>query len=369
MKKALVLSLLFALSTSATFAAAPATSLTFDTTGADLELEALNADAAHADSAAQAAVENKDVVANMEHARGFLPFATSENFKKSLMLASAGQADPMFQMDKEKRKAADIRRLLNSVRDNPVRLSQEIVDRIVQYAPVSKPLKVRLAFVVGGGSDGFQMDEYPDTFFLDAGFFGNDEEGVVLLAAHELFHVIQNEVRPDDPLADPNKSGLTPAQKRIAGLRQLFVSLEREGTASVVGDPISWPVQGGAYMDFFRAKFNRNLSRRASNFQQFDTLVFRAAHDPDADTDALYRLGFAGDWDSNAYFVGYIMAKAIDRYMGRDAFRALLTRPAEEMVLEYADLQTKHPEDKDLPPIARTTVAAAKETLVFADKK
>src|ERR1700722_13618223 len=57
-------------------------------------------------------------------------------------------------------------------------------------------------------------------------------------------------------------------------MRNLFIALEREGTATLVGDAINWPGQGGSYVSWFRSKFERNLAHSADSFVQFDNLTF-----------------------------------------------------------------------------------------------
>jgi len=346
-----------------------AITLTFDASGAELELAALDADVQHAEAAADLAVHNADVQASIAHAHDFMPDATTESFKGALIAAATGATDKLFGMNEKKAKLNSIRALIGKIKSNSNALTREISARLQSFAPQVKPMTVRVALIVGGGSDGFQTDDVPNTFFLDVSYFDEDMEGVALLASHELFHVIQAHERPTDAAIDPDKSGLSQQERRIMGMRLLFLALENEGTASLVGDAMEWPGQNGSYVSWFHKKFQRNLAHIDQSFVQFDNLMFRASHDADAPMDNLYNLGFSGQWDSNAYFVGYRMAQAIDKYSGRGHLNALLDLPAEDFVLSYAAVRAAHPEDSSLPPLSVATIAAARELRTIDSSK
>jgi hypothetical protein len=62
--------------------------------------------------------------------------------------------------------------------------------------------------------------------------------------------------------------------------------------------------------------------------------------------DEAYRKGFSGDNDDRFYFVGYEMAKALERYCGRGCIGGLFKRPPVEFFRRYVELYAKHPEIK-----------------------
>ncbi len=67
---------------------------------------------------------------------------------------------------------------------------------------------------------------------------------------------------------------------------------------------------------------------------------YRAFQDPEADGDALYRIGFSGSLDSLAYFVGYRMAQTIEKRRGRARLLQLIARDPTEFFHEYAATRT-----------------------------
>jgi hypothetical protein len=60
--------------------------------------------------------------------------------------------------------------------------------------------------------------------------------------------------------------------------------------------------------------------------------------------EVLSREGFSRDNDDRFYFVGYEMAKALERYRGRGHIGRLFSRPPVEFFRSYIALYRRHPE-------------------------
>src|SRR2546425_474226 len=289
-------------------------------------------------------VRLEDVQAIIRQAARFDPHATEQELKRSLRTAVEGGELPgdLFQFQTVRARLADIRALLGHLEANRESLSAQVADRIRVYSPRQLDLEVNVHFVLGGSSDGWVPK--PRTFYVALQYFGADYEGLKTVMAHELFHVAQSEFMPPQP-----SSQLPPNAFKAEGLLVATIS---EGTASMVGDPLR-ASGGGTYLRWFRDKFERNLARIDANFALFETLLYRLYHDPEANFEELYRLGFSGTWDSPLYFVGYRIGKAIEKYDGAEAIAHLLGQPCTALFLRYMSLYRQHQDDPELVHFGR----------------
>jgi len=249
----------------------------------------------------------------------------------------------LFQFQTVRSRLAEIRTLLGHLEANRESLSDQVSDRIRVYSPRELSLQVDVHFVLGGSSDGWVPN--PRTFYLALQYFGADYEGLRTVMAHELFHVAQREFMAQRP-----SSQLAPT---AGNAERLLVATISEGTASIVGDPLLVS-GGGNYVKWFRDKFERNLARIDGNFALFETLLYRVYHDPEANFQELYKLGFSGTWDSPLYFVGYRIGKAIEKYDGPEAVAHLLEQSPTAFFLRYMSLYRQH-EDLMLIRFSRPT--------------
>lgn len=274
--------------------------------------------------------------AMIRQAARFDPAATEGSFQSSLRrIIEGGSPEPdPFRFATVKARAGLVRSLLKQIEHSPQTFIAGVSGRLREYAPDNVALKSRVHFIVGGTSDGFAPGG--DTFYIALHYYGDDYEGLKMLAAHELFHNLQaalGRARAGDrqtPAAPPNVSN------SFAILRNTV----NEGTASMVGDALLLP-GGKPYSDFLRAKYKKNLGRGKSNFALFEALLYRAYNDPGADYDQLYNLGFSGAWDSPLYFVGYQMGKVIEKYKGKEAVRALVGAEPLQFFNQYMEIYKK----------------------------
>ena len=157
-----------------------------------------------------------------------------------------------------------------------------------------------------------------------------------------------------------DQPGLPVDARELHRAHAVVLNLVIEGMATYVGDPTTY-VATGPRLTHDQDQLKKELARASDIFALFDTILFRARHDPDAPLDPLLRIGFGGSWDETGYYVGYRMAKTIDRYAGRDRLRALVTLPPEAFVGEYIAIAQAHPGDPEITPLAPATIATVKE--------
>jgi hypothetical protein len=256
----------------------------------------------------------------IRQAARFSPKATKDKFRESLreILETGSIEDDVFRFVTVRQRLEKTRKLLEGIERDPVGLKTEIAERIEAYLPAGLSVSANVHFLLGGTSDGFAPSA--DTFYVALHYFEDDIEGLKVLMAHELYHIAQSVARTAPGRdAAPDKD-VEPVMIRSLGLLRNTMN---EGTASLVGDPLIVK-DGGKYTLWFQTKYRRNLQRIKTNFALFDALLFRLFQDPDADPNELYMIGFSGMWDSPLYFVGYHMAKAIEKHDGREAVAAAM---------------------------------------------
>ena len=279
----------------------------------------------------------------------FNPQHTKENFVAGLRDFAAGrdpQPDP-FRFTRVRERLTETRALVKRIEQDPDVLRRDVIARMRPYAPDSD-FTTTLVLIAGGTSDGFSPGR--GHLYVAVDYFRDDWDGLVLLAAHELYHVVQAVVLEE--------SGVQARVNRMNGRPKeaaaLLLTTLKEGTGSVVGDPrtVATP---GSYNSWFTDKYKRNLDRLPQNFALFETLLFRLAHD-DVPLARLYNLGFSGTWDSPLYFVGYRMAQVLEKYDGRESIQRAWSRPPAEFFRRYIALAREHPDDKDIIPLSDSTV-------------
>lgn len=274
--------------------------------------------------------------AMIQQAARFDPSATEGNFKLSLrrvIETGSSEQDP-FRFAIVKARLESVRSLLKQIEDSPQTFIDGVTGRMREYAPDNVALKSRVHFIVGGTSDGFAPSG--DVFYIALHYYGDDYEGLKMLAAHELFHNVQAVLRR----AQGRDKQTLAAPANVSNSFAILRNTVNEGTASMVGDALLLP-SGKQYSDFLKAKYKKNLERIRSNFALFEALLYRAYNDPRADYNQLYNLGFSGTWDSPLYFVGYRMGKVIEKYKGKEAIKALVGVEPLQFFNQYVEIYKK----------------------------
>lgn len=283
------------------------------------------------------------VQAVIDKARAYDPSATAASFRSALEAASQGHplTDDPFELHRTLERLPGTVRLLAQL--DEAKFAADLVDYLTPYLPEPLHLQARITITVGGTSDGWVPE--PEHFVIAADWVGDDYEGLVLLAGHELYHVAQQMFMPQWDSRQPSVNART--------AEDLLISTLVEGSASLLADPLR-ATQGGPYTSWFAEKYRHNLRRMALNFGLFDMLLYRAYHDPDVDPDGVYTLGFTGMMGSPLYFVGYRMAGMIERHLGREVLMDLYRKPAVAFFERYAALCDAR-QDPELIPFSAST--------------
>ncbi len=269
---------------------------------------------------------------------GYNSAATPETFKKTLRQTVENQnfSDDPFDWQSVKKNLPEIRLLINQIEKNKVALFAELESLIEPYTPPDLKADITATFLVGGGSLGFTIDG-SDGFHVALHKIGGDYEGLKYLVAHELYHSVQAFGR----------------QKRLADLkivkppdnvRNSLIIIENtftEGTATLVGDSLNaknLKEFGQSQQDLYK----KNLARSRQNFALFEALLFQAQNDPNADIEQLYNVGFSTEFDETLYYVGYRMARAIEKYKGKQAIAALIGKNPVEFFNQYIEIYKRN---------------------------
>jgi Putative zinc dependent peptidase (DUF5700) len=331
-----------------------------DVSGASAVLAAALADTAHAAAAADAALGNAAVRAMIVKMAKYDTTVTPAAFKAAVLRLSHGGDGAPFDLARLRADPASTQRMLTRLTTDSAAIAQRLADRLRSFTPDGMAVQTTMHILVGAAhQNGWVPEDNHADFYLDLGFHGEEVESMTNSASHELFHVVQEIAQPDlnAQITDQPNLGVDARERHRA--RAILLNLVIEGMASYVGDPSIYQ-STGPRMARDQKELQRELDRAGDIFALFDTILFRAAHDPDAPLGALLKLGFGGSWDETGYYVGYRMSKVIDRYAGRDRLRALVNAPPADFVMEYIRIARAHPNDPEITPLAPASIAIVK---------
>lgn len=274
----------------------------------------------------------------------YFPTNTLEGFYEAVREAAATgkQSKGDYQLDFVVHYKTQIRDLLTKLKAQEPEIVADIVRDITKYQPNSGRLPITIYFVAGGVSDGFVLDNDAEpAFFVALDKASGDFIGVKLNATHEAYHVAQK-------AATLKVKSLRPfinAPTTVPSLQRLLYTTLIEGTANYAADATK--VSGrGSYIEMWRGRFERNLKpdRLASNFALFDD-VMGQLQDGKIDWDKAYATGFfGGENDARFYFVGYEVARVLEKYEGRQVIGQAFRRPPADFFQRYIRLYRRHPE-------------------------
>ena len=253
----------------------------------------------------------RGVQAMVDNTTKYIPGSTREAFRSGLKeVVATGSTQHRFGLVSARGARADALKVIAALKSDAT-LEADLSAPTLRYLPTAAPLTVTVYGVVGGASDGFVLDDDPEpAFFVALDRSKGDVDGVKQNMAHELYHVAQRAARARVPdlAARVFDKATAPAPTRL-----LTVLLE-EGTANYVVDPTR-RAGSGPYFDMWRERYLRNgsLEKIASNFALFDTLSSQLRSRARS-WEQTYQEGFSGE--GPLYFVGYEMAKALDRRRG-----------------------------------------------------
>ncbi|MFD2598238.1 DUF5700 domain-containing putative Zn-dependent protease [Sphingobacterium corticis] len=278
---------------------------------------------------------------------------------KELIETGDIEGDDKYQWKFVKQSLPKIRGLLQKVNSSGENLSDDIASRIKMYTPDKISLKAQAYFIVGGDALGFTLDG--ESFHVALQNIGDDYEGLKVLMMHELYHNIQNE-------------GLN-LRERILGEKPsynekatyaLLYELWSEGLANFVGDYTKIE-QPGEFARSQIAVYEKNDKRNRSNFYLFETLLYRAFHDPKVSYGQLYNIGFTTEFDEVFYAVGYEMAKQLVSVYGNQVVKDLVLQDPVRFVSRYIELYQQNPSMK-LVPLSKETEDLISKMLTWENR-
>src|SRR5688572_4721001 len=248
-----------------------------------------------------------------------------------------------FRLDESAKKSAEIRALIAKL-EADTNLFAEVTGPLSRYVPPLPHFTATVYGTTGGASDGFVLDD--DTqpaFYVALNRAEGEVQGVKLQLTHELYHVVQRKARAGVPGLDAEVFDSKTAPSHV---RLLTVILE-EGTATYVSEPLlgesSFFRRSGPYVKTWRASYKKNAPPRkiAANFAEVDRLLFglRAGSMSWKQASDVVFTGLG----PGPYFVGYEMAKAIDRHHGPARIASLLQQHPAAFFRAYIELYRKNP--------------------------
>ena len=269
---------------------------------------------------------------------GYDSAATPETFRKTLRQTVENQSfsDDPFDWRTVRKNLTEIRLLISKIERNEAALSLELEAMIQPYVPGDLAVDVTATFLVGGGALGFKLGNAPN-FYVALHKIGDDYEGLKYLVAHELYHNVQ-------ALGIQKRQANLNRIEPPANIRNSFVIIENtyvEGAATLVGDSLkakNLKPFGQSQQDGYK----KNLARSRQNFALFEALLFQAHNDPNANIEQLYNIGFSTEFDETLYYVGYRMARDIEKYQGKQAVAALVAANPIEFFNRYVELYKKN---------------------------
>jgi hypothetical protein len=266
---------------------------------------------------------NRALIAKMAQNR---PDVTERTFVEALLRARAGETwreDPFFFWH-VLRRHAELEAYLDDLTDRGGELDRRFTERLRRFVPEDFGLNATVRVVVGGASAGWTTGNGELNLSLHH-YLQDPPETLEMTAAHEVFHVAQESLMPYTA---------SQLEDRPLAIAETFViQLVREGTASLLDDPDQTELDG-EMLERDRLKKKRNREHLASIFLLYENLMFRVVHDPDADLNANYALGFLNG-DVPAYTVGMRMAEAVIAKDGDAGLVRLLQEPPAAFVRRY----------------------------------
>jgi hypothetical protein len=260
--------------------------------------------------------------------------ATADSYISGLKTMVSGKElteDP-FQWKKVFVQRNQIDSLIEFLEKNESSVKQQIVQALLPYTPSSAKTDVQIHFILGGSSDGFAPNN--QHFYIALHYFDTDVQGMIKMMTHELYHCIQAEFQNDQA-----RSGLS---KTASNLYDLVRMTYKEGSAVFVGGSFLGQ-STGKYSEWYGEKFKRNIEAINDNMALFDLIAFRLINDSTEKFSTYQKFGFSGKWDSRFYFLGFLMAQAIDKYKGKEILIQSLTNPV-LFFKTYIDLYNQHPD-------------------------
>jgi putative zinc-dependent peptidase DUF5700 len=282
----------------------------------------------------------RGVRAMVDNTTKYVPGDTRQTFRAAVkeFVNTRRSTIGHFGLEESAGRSAEIRTLIGELKADG-NLFGEVAGPISGYMPPLPHFTATVYGVAGGVSDGFVLDgETKPAFYMALNRAEGDVQGVKLNMRHELYHVVQRMARAGVPGLNAKVFDPDTAPPHV---RLLTVILE-EGTATYVSERMlpkdSFFSRAGPYVKRWRASYEKNASpeRIAANFAEVDRLLsgLRAGSMSWKQASDVVFTGYG----PGPYFVGYEMAKAIDRRRGPAFIASLLQQHPAAFFRAYIDL-------------------------------
>ena len=149
---------------------------------------------------------------------------------------------------------------------------------------------------------------------------------------HELFHVVQTTLSPLSMSRMEEIRKAYPLKSRA--LAHLFNGYV-EGGASWVANADDYSGEGRT-IEFFKDAQGRYSQQFRRLFVTFEAYLYQLFNDPEADANRIYSAGFMGD--GPLYFVGFYMARELEKEKGAQVIRDLLSQSPTVFYQRYQSL-------------------------------
>ncbi|MBK0381318.1 DUF5700 domain-containing putative Zn-dependent protease [Mucilaginibacter segetis] len=257
----------------------------------------------------------------------------------------------------------EISSLLRDISQNKAAMLKDIMTMLAPYTPATLDVSVKACFLAGGGALGFTMGKEA-TFNVALQKLNGDIDATKLLVAHELYHIVQDAGQKKRmPLAWEK-----PAYYQEASAA-LLENLWSEGTANLVGDFAGFKANSPFARDQV-AEWQKNADRRRENFTLFEAILYKCYSDTTTERyEQYYNVCFTTAYDESSYFVGYEMAKAIQKYRGKEALATFVTADPITFIKTYLDICHENAEDKKLVRFDAATEAIVERLLKLRSGK
>jgi hypothetical protein len=287
----------------------------------------------------------RGVQAMVDNTTKYVPADTRDAFRAALKEFVSRRKSTIgdFRLDDSFERAREIRSLIAAL-EADTNLLGEVAGPISRFMPSLPPFTVTVHGTTGGISDGFVLDnEAQPAFYMALNRAEGDVQGVKLNMTHELYHVVQRMARASVPGLNAKVFDVGTAPSHV---RLLSVILE-EGTATYVAEPALGKAsvfrRSGPYVKSWRASYEKNRppKRIVANFAEVDRLL-SGLRSGASSWEQASAVVFRGD-GPGPYFVGYEMAKVIDRHYGPARIASLLHQHPAEFFRAYIDVCRKDP--------------------------
>lgn len=247
---------------------------------------------------------------------------TTDDLRSALRNAKDGKTpDPdLFGIGRLRKDLKDAQDLLALLDRDAERIVGNVCETLAPYLPEGYEGNIQVYILAGGYATGFTFDEGTD-FYLAAQRIGNDPAGLELIIVHELFHLVQTAFSPLSVSRMEQIQKAYPVKSRA--LAHLFNGY-LEGGASWVANADHYSGDGRT-INFFKDAQGRYTKQFKRLFVTFEAYLYQLYNDPEADANRIYSAGFMDD--GPLYYVGFYMARELEKEKGTQIIRDLLSQP------------------------------------------